>query len=159
MCFGCGLENSTGLQLFFYDNDRDQVVAEVTLGPRHQGYPGIAHGGIVAAILDEIGGRTAMIGNHRRFFVTAKMDIRYKRPVPLGPALRASGRLIERRGRLTIARAEIRAADGSLLAQAQVVLADLPAGAVVPDLDDVLGWQVYPRENLGAGAPPAPNTK
>jgi len=63
MCFACGLENPAGLHLHFYDNGVDEVAAEFTIQPDHQGYPGVAHGGVVAAILDELGGRTVMIGN------------------------------------------------------------------------------------------------
>ena len=36
-------------------------VAEFTVAPIHQSYPGIVHGGVVASILDEAGGRTAAI--------------------------------------------------------------------------------------------------
>ena len=63
----------------------------------HAGYPGIAHGGIVAAILDEVGGRTMMIDNPNRFFVTARMDVHFRQPVPVGVPLEAAGWLLKRR--------------------------------------------------------------
>ena len=50
-CFVCGLQNPFGLQLHFYDNGEDEVRCEYSIPDRYQGYPGIAHGGIVAAIL------------------------------------------------------------------------------------------------------------
>ncbi|OGN89602.1 MAG: hypothetical protein A2Y88_06805, partial [Chloroflexi bacterium RBG_13_48_10] len=106
-CFACGLENPSGLRLLFYDNGKDQVFAYFTLEPTHAGYPGMAHGGIVAAILDEVGGRTVMINNPNRFFVTARMDVRYRHPVPVGAPLEAAGWLLTRRARRTKAHAEI----------------------------------------------------
>jgi acyl-coenzyme A thioesterase PaaI-like protein len=60
-CFTCGLENPSGLRLRFYDNGKDQVFTQFIIDSQHTGYPGMAHGGIVAAILDEVGGRTVMI--------------------------------------------------------------------------------------------------
>src|SRR4030042_4731577 len=86
-CFACGLENPSGLRLRFYDNGIDQVFAAFTLEPTHAGYPGMAHGGIVAAILDEVGGRPVMVNNPNHFFVTARMDVRYRHPVPAGVSL------------------------------------------------------------------------
>jgi len=144
MCFGCGLENRAGLRLRFFDNGKDQVVADFTIEPQHQGYPGLAHGGIVAAILDEIGGRTAMIGSPQRFFVTAKMEIKYRQPVPVGRPLRTIGWLIRRRGRLTSARAQIRTLEGVVLAEARLLLTDLPPSVAAADPSDRLGWRVYP---------------
>lgn len=143
MCFACGLENPAGLHLHFYDNGTDEVVADLTIGPDHQGYPGIAHGGIVAAILDEVGGRTMMIGDHSRFFMTAKMELKYRQPVPVGTPLRAVGRVVKQRGRLATSHAEIRSPEGDVLAEAEMVLSDIPAELFNPDDADRLGWRVY----------------
>ena len=143
MCFACGLENPSGLHLRFQDDGRDEVFAELTIGPEHQGYPGVVHGGIVAAILDEVGGRTVMIGDHLRFFITAKMDLKFRRPVPVGTPLRAVGRLVKQRERLAIARAEIRTLEGAVLAEAEMLLTDIPPDVLKPGEADRLGWRVY----------------
>ena len=52
-CFGCSPTNDTGLQLRFR-RQGTRVVAGYRIPDRFHGAPGIAHGGIVAAILDEI---------------------------------------------------------------------------------------------------------
>ena len=100
-CFVCGVENPVGLHLTFYEQPDGEVTCDVTLPERYQGYPGIVHGGIVASMLDEIAGRAAMQGNPERFMMTAKLQVRYRKPVPIGQPLRLVGWLSRRRGRLT----------------------------------------------------------
>jgi len=143
-CFACGLKNPSGLRLRFYDNGKDQVFAYFTLGPAHAGYPGMAHGGIVAAILDEVGGRTVMINNHSNFFVTAHMDVRYRHPVPVGVPLGAAGWLLKRRARRTKAHAEIFTDGMGILAEADILFTDLPPGLLQPDnAESEFGWRLY----------------
>lgn len=150
-CFVCGVENPIGLALEFFETGDGRVAAEPTLPESYQGYPGVVHGGIVAAMLDEIAGRAAMIGDHTHFRLTAKLDIRYRRPVPVGEPIRLQGWVLDDRGRLATAHAEIRLADGTLAAEAEAVLADLPDA---PDTEEVLaelGWRVYPDQGSEEG--------
>jgi uncharacterized protein (TIGR00369 family) len=143
MCFVCGLENPAGLRLAFYETGPTEVVTTYTPSAKFQGYPGVLHGGIVASLLDEAGGRVVMIGNHRHFMLTAKMEVKYRQPTPLGQALTVVGRLVKRRGRLALAHAELRLADGTVTAEADLTLADLP-GEALPESDlEALGWRVY----------------
>ncbi len=143
MCFACGLENPAGLHLHFYDDGVATVTCAFVIADHHQGYPGIAQGGIVAAILDEAGGRTVMIGNPDRFFMTVKLEVRYRQPVPIGVPLQAVGTLLRLKSRLATARAEICTPDGAVLAEADLVLADVPEGLIDLSAADRLGWRVY----------------
>ena len=143
MCFVCGLENPAGLKLVFYETGPGEVTASYTPPEHFQGYPGVLHGGIVASLLDEAGGRVVMIGDHKRFMMTAKMEVKYRQPTPLGQALTVSGRLVKRRGRLALARAELRLADGTLTAEADLTLADLPNDQLPEGDLEALGWRVY----------------
>lgn len=143
-CFACGLENRFGLRLRFFDNGKDQVFAHFTLDPQHGGYPGMAHGGIVAAILDEVGGRTVMINSPNCFFVTARMEIRYRQPVPIGALLEAAGTLLKRRASRTQARAKIYSAEQGLLAEAEILYTDLPHNLLDPnEAESRFGWKLY----------------
>ena len=83
MCFVCGRENPTGLHLKFYeDQQAEQILAEITIPEVYQGYPGVVHGGIVAAILDEVSGRAAMMYQSQDYFwVTAKLEVRDRKSV------------------------------------------------------------------------------
>ncbi len=145
-CFVCGVENSAGLHLTFYDQADGSVVSDVTVPDRYQGYPGVVHGGIVASMLDEVAGRAAMQGDITRLMMTARMEVRYRRPIPIGQRLHLVGRLGKRRGRLAIVYGEVRLPDGSVGAEAEALLSDIPdnySGAA--DFEQV-GWRVYPDE-------------
>lgn len=143
-CFACGLENSFGLRLRFYDNGKDQVFSHFTIEPQHAGYPNMAHGGIVAAILDEVAGRTMMINAPNRFFATARMDVRYRQPVPVGVPLDATGWLIASHASRTRARAEIFTTEQGILAEANILYTDLPPALLKVDHAECeFGWRLY----------------
>ena len=147
MCFACGLENPAGLHLHFYDNGADEVTTNFVIANQHQGYPGIAQGGIVAAILDEAGGRTVMIGNPLRLFMTVKLEVKYRQPVPTGQPLRGVGRLLKLKSKLATAHAEIHNTAGEVLAEAELVLSDVPQSVFNITEADTLGWRVYDVES------------
>ena len=147
-CFVCGVANSYGLKLKFYESLPGEVVADITLPEHYQGYPGVAHGGIVAAMLDEVAGRTHMGGEPPRFMFTARMDIRYRNNVPVGIPLHLIGRAGKSKDRTACASSAIYGPDGALLAEAEVLLVNVPT-EVLGGVDlEALGWKVYPDEDL-----------
>jgi uncharacterized protein (TIGR00369 family) len=142
-CFVCGLESQVGLKMRFTDNGVDEVRSVYTVDQKYQGYPGIVHGGVVAAMLDEAAGRIVLIDNPTRFFVTAKMEIRYRQPVPTETELVIVGRMVRDRRRLIETHSEIHLPDGVIAAEATVTLMDIPP-EYVGDADyEALGWKVY----------------
>ncbi|NIS81682.1 MAG: hotdog fold thioesterase [Anaerolineales bacterium] len=143
-CFVCGLENSYGLGLRFYEVGSREVEANVIVGEQYQGYPGLVHGGIVAAMMDEVLARAAMIEDHQHFRMTAKMEIRYRQPVPTGEPLHLTGKIIRQRSRFAVARAELHLPDGSLGVEAEGILADLQGAPSEKEELEALGWKIYP---------------
>jgi acyl-coenzyme A thioesterase PaaI-like protein len=142
-CFVCGLRNPVGLKLEFFEIGSEEVNATFRPTPDYEGFPGVLHGGVIAALLDETGGRVAMIGDHNHFMLTAKLEVRYRALTPLDRPLTVRGRLLARRGRVATAHAELCLPDGTVTAEAGVTLADMPEGALpAGDLED-LGWKVY----------------
>jgi uncharacterized protein (TIGR00369 family) len=142
-CFVCGRENPVGLKMDFYSTGAGHTRAELTVPAQYEGYPGVVHGGIIAAILDETGGR-ALMGDFSQFMVTAQLNVRYRKPVPSETPLVALGKAGQRRGRVSYAHSEIQNEDGDVLADAELVLVDIPESQLA-DLDpESLGWRVYP---------------
>ena len=85
---------SMGLEL---RRDGDQAVGTVTLGPGWQGAPDRAHGGVVAAIIDEtLGGLLPVIGV---MAFTGSLTIEYKAPCPMGIPLEFRAWMERRDGR------------------------------------------------------------
>jgi acyl-coenzyme A thioesterase PaaI-like protein len=144
-CFVCGLQNPVGLKLAFYDNGVDEVRCEYAIPAEYNSYPGVAHGGIIAAILDEAVGRVAMIGDHNHFMMTAKMELKYRRPVPVNTPLVIIGRKVKMRpgGRIAQAIGEVRLPDGTMAVEAELTLVDLPDEFRVNGDLEALGWKVY----------------
>lgn len=142
-CFVCGLTNSIGLKLRFYETGPGEVTAEYTVPERYQGYPGVVHGGIVTAMLDEVSGRAHMGSDPPRFMYTAKLEIRFRKNVPVGIPLRIVGRVEKSKSRIASSMGMIYGPQGDLLAEAKGLHVDLPQENL-KDVDlDALGWRVY----------------
>lgn len=84
-CFGCGDEQPHGLRLQVRAGEGVSVTAEFTVRPAHQGTPGLAHGGLLAAALDETLGSLSWI--MRKLAVTGRLETDFVRPVPVGTTL------------------------------------------------------------------------
>ena len=146
-CFVCGLDNPHGLHLRFYTISPGEVEVKYTVPEYFQGYPGVVHGGIVAAMLDEATGRVFM-GDPAapRFMYTARLNIRYRKNVPVGEPLRVVGRAGKDKGRAVTAFGEIYNNAGELLAEAEALMVDVPAGVVDQTDLESLGWKVYEED-------------
>lgn len=128
-CFMCGLENEISLKMEWYNNpETNQVEGEVVIADHFNSYPGIAHGGVVAAILDETAGRSVLLdGDFMRLFVTAKLEVSYRAPTPTGVKLKAVGRLIRMTKSRALAEADLLLEDGTIVAQCKAMLTKPPA--------------------------------
>lgn len=118
-CFGCGLENRTGLRLKFFSDDDHSITCHLRLAARFAGPPGHAHGGIIATLLDE-----AMSKSNRArgiLAMTRHLEVQYLRPVPLGVALTLTARHTGTTGRRNHTEAQLADASGQILATAKAV--------------------------------------
>jgi len=128
MCFVCGRQNPVGLKLEFYEDPAaNQVRADFIIPDKYQGYPGVAHGGIVSTILDEISGRAAMMEEAgSRLLVTLRMTVRFRRPTPTETSLRAVGWVERTSGIGAKVAGEIRLPDGAVTASCTSLLVEPP---------------------------------
>ncbi len=125
MCFICGMENPIGLKIIF-ETDGKRVWAQFTPRDEHQGYPGILHGGITFALLDEVIGRAALGFENPEWMMTAKAEIRFHRPVPIGEELTLMGELTRVRSRAIEGYGEIRLSDGGVAVEAKALYIKVP---------------------------------
>ena len=96
-CFACGALNAHGLHLALHV-DGQRCWTDLAIPSRFQGWDEIAHGGIVATILDEV--MAWSLVDHDNWGLTARMTIDFKRPVPLERPIHAEGWVTEVRRRL-----------------------------------------------------------
>ena len=148
MCFICGLENPIGLHLHLYETGPG-VVESTYLAPDHfQGYPGVLHGGIVAAIIDEVSGRAHMGSDplNPRFMFTAKLEVKFRQNVPIGKTLKIIGRAGKSKSKSAEAWAGIYDSEtNELLVEGNVLLINVPQEQFDTSRLNELGWKVYPE--------------
>jgi len=122
-CWGCGdapggihLPQPAAIELSEYD-------AWFSFDERHQGGPGFVHGGLIAAALDEACG---LLATWYRFpTVTARIFVRYRRPVPINTELLVRARLVDERGRRLHVEGELTDGD-DVLAEARAAFLHVP---------------------------------
>ena len=119
-CFGCGKENPIGLQLEFVEKDQCYCTTFIPR-PEHQGYDGIMHGGLISTILDEVMARYINMKGFNA--VTARLDVRFRQPTPIGQLLTATAKIVGKRGKMYEIVSEMTLPDGSITAQAKATIA------------------------------------
>ncbi len=144
-CFVCGVQNPFGLHLVFYeDHEAGQVRAEFTVPDAYQGYPGVVHGGIVAAILDEVSGRALLLhGSDENLMATLRLTIRYRRPTPTGTPLIAVGWVEQASGVGARVAGRIHLPDGTVTAECESLLGAVPESFRARWEEEKPYWRVY----------------
>jgi len=99
-----GGANPMGLGAWLW-RDGDQAVMEANLGKAFEGAPQRAHGGIVAALIDETMGLVLAI--HEALAFTVQLDITYLAPTPINETIYARAWLERKEGRKMFMRAEV----------------------------------------------------
>ena len=116
-CFVCGEANPAGLKLRF-ETDGTIVRTRFTPAAEHVGFRHVVHGGITAAVLDELMVWACAVRT-RRFAFCAELTVRFVQPLrPGGEVLASAQLLVNRREKIFEASGELRDPAGSLLASA-----------------------------------------
>jgi acyl-coenzyme A thioesterase PaaI-like protein len=107
------------------------VVGEALLGPAYEGPPGYVHGGISSLLMDQLLGSAAIAAG--LWGMTVRLEVDYRRPVPLSTSLTMRAQVTEAAGR-------------------KCVVTGTVATAAAPDrtLVEARGVFVMPREELRA---------
>ena len=91
-CFGCGPDHDIGLRVRTFKAE-GEVLSPIVIPGRFEGPPGAAHGGIVAAYLDEILAGAA-VSHTGRLYVTGELTVRYVKGTPIERPLLGRGRAV-----------------------------------------------------------------
>ena len=118
-CFACGPKNPIGLKLKF-SWDGQEVKAKFTPGEYHQGWAGLVHGGIMSCLLDEAMSYAALYSGVNS--LTARMQTRFKHPLPIDEPLTVTGSVTKKTRRLVETKAELKLADDTLVAESTATM-------------------------------------
>lgn len=118
----CGRENPASLGCEFYELEDGELATVFTAEHIHEGHDNIMHGGLSAAILDEVMGRCnseyGEDGIRVNSYVTGEMTVRYCLPIAVGKKMYAYGRIDKKEGRKNFSSGEIIDEDGIVYASA-----------------------------------------
>ncbi len=144
-CFLCGRENPISLKVSWYnDPENRQVRATVTVPDDFNSYPGIVHGGVVAALLDETAGRAVMLdGDWSNLMVTLKLEVTYRRTTPTGTPLEVVGWVVRGGHRRAQVAGEVRLPDGTVTARCEALIVRPPEDVLAGWEAERAHWRVY----------------
>lgn len=135
-CYGCGRLNEEGLRIRTV-RDGDTWVCRFTPRPEHRAMKGIVYGGLVASLIDchatgtAAGAATLHAGDQIteekvRRFVTARLEVDFRAPTPLGVELELRATTPEVRGNKVVVDVEL-SAEGTVTARGHVICVQAPA--------------------------------
>ncbi len=143
MCLICGSENPMGFKAAFYELENDELVSVFIPAEQHQSYPGILHGGMISAILDETIGRAILLQNPDTMGVTIEMTVRYLKPVPLNKKVKTIGRITHEDKKFFEGTGEIILGNADIAARGHAKFMKIPLNKIISDSIDI-GWKVTP---------------
>ena len=137
MCIICGMDNEYGLRAPFYNMEDGSVMTIFKYREQHQSYPGRVHGGLIAAMLDEMGLRAlwAKELSEDSFGVTMSLETKYRKPVPYDTELLGRGIITKTLGNFFVAECKIIDLSGNVLANADVKYIRLDTEKIAQNVD------------------------
>ena len=132
----CGPSNPASLGCTYYNLEDGEVATFFEAKRLHEGQLNIVHGGLSAAVLDELMGRAALAYGGRESiddakgstitrYVTAEMTVKYKKPILIGDKITGFGRVYNKEGRRLYTSAELVSEEGELLQTAEAVFVEV----------------------------------
>lgn len=135
-CWGCGKNNTHGLQLKSYWED-EETIATFIPQKHHLAFPGILNGGIISTIIDCHGTGTANAAAKKLkdakedvMYVTASLFVKFKRPTPLDKPVTLRARVKDVNGDRIIVECELYSGD-TICATGEVVTVGVDLNAFV----------------------------
>ncbi len=126
LCFGCGQANLFGLQLELERRPEGGVEGRFFVKQDHQGPPGFAHGGVIAAALDEA--MSLVLHGQGTLALTGRLEVELRGPAPVGSFVRVEADVERVEGRRLHVVARALGEAGEELASARGVFVESALG-------------------------------
>ena len=120
-CFGCGEDHETGLHMRMHAGKALTIDGTFTVTKHHQGAPGLAHGGLLSAAIDEVlGSLNWLLGEPA---VTGRLECEFIKPVPVGSVLHIHAEIVgtQRRKVFAVASARLNSESGPIAIEARAI--------------------------------------
>ncbi len=119
-CFACGENNPIGMKLKFTVTE-EGLETKYVFPKEFQGYRGVAHGGLITLLLDEIVVNLPWL-KYKKPVVSADLRVKLKKRLMTGEPVTARAVIMEERSRAFKVRGEVvRDSDNELIAEAEVL--------------------------------------
>ncbi|MBN1334210.1 MAG: PaaI family thioesterase [Synergistales bacterium] len=123
-CFVCGnpeLENPRSLGVvIFWDTDKKTTVIPIHPDNTWNGYPGVVHGGIIAAVMDDAMA-WSVFKTSGKWGVTAKMSLRYRKAMKTGVEYTVKGKVTSITGKKVATESVIFDYEGNKIAESNAL--------------------------------------
>ena len=120
-CFGCGDDHETGLHMRMHAGKGLTLDGTFTVTKYHQGAPGLAHGGLLSAAIDEVlGSLNWLLGKPA---VTGRLECEFTKPVPVGSVLHIHAEIVgtQRRKVFAVASVRLNSETGPVVVEAKAI--------------------------------------
>lgn len=124
-CVICGPESRAGLRMRFRHRG-GAIATSFTPRQAHQDYHSLMSNSLLSAIFDCLHYRLPVVLGVVSA-VTARLEVDYRAPIPLGRRVRFEARLLSRRGRVFESRAVALLADGRIAAESRALYVEVPS--------------------------------
>lgn len=108
----------------YYRDSQGNLTARVWFGPETEGPPGHAHGGSMAAVLDEVLGLAAWAAGHA--IVVGRLNVHFQKLLPLRTVVQVDSAIVSAEGRKVLVRGRIHGPDGIVYAEADCLCITIP---------------------------------
>jgi acyl-coenzyme A thioesterase PaaI-like protein len=112
--FVSGDQTGNRFRMRYFRDQGKNLVSRVWFGPVTEGPPGHAHGGSIAAVLDEVLGLAAWAAGHQ--IVVGNLNVSFRQLLPIKTVVQVNTRLVSVQGRKVLVHGEVSSLDGAIYA-------------------------------------------
>ena len=123
--FVSGDQTGNRFRMNYFRDQEQNLVARVWFGPVTEGPPNHAHGGSIAAVMDEVLGLTAWAAGYP--IVVGNLNVSFRQLLPIQTVVQVKTRLISAKGRKIMIHGEVTSLDGVVYATGEALCIKIAA--------------------------------
>lgn len=121
--FVSGEPDGDRFRVKYFKDEKGHLIARAWFGPETEGPPGHAHGGAMAAVLDEVLGLAAWAAGQP--IVVGNLNVHFRQLLPLLTVMQVESEVVRVEGRKVMVHGRIVDAEGTVYAEAECLCINL----------------------------------